>query len=115
MADTAARPPAAADPDAAEPDSVLSRAGRTAASSFEPAEPEAPRHEAAQDAAADPDAAEHPGVSPASETSFSSSYSAAPRHAHAEAPSKTFEVAASRRRPVVFEEDDDLDVPDFLK
>jgi len=28
---------------------------------------------------------------------------------------KTFDVNASRRRPVVFEEDDDLDVPDFLK
>jgi len=30
-------------------------------------------------------------------------------------PDKTFEVPASKRRPVVFEEDDDLDVPDFLK
>jgi cell division protein FtsZ len=28
---------------------------------------------------------------------------------------KTFDVNAGRRRPVVFEEDDDLDVPDFLK
>ena len=28
---------------------------------------------------------------------------------------KTFDVSAGRRRPVVFEEDDDLDVPDFLK
>jgi cell division protein FtsZ len=28
---------------------------------------------------------------------------------------KTFDVNAARRRPVVFEEDDDLDVPDFLK
>ncbi len=115
VADAAARPPAAAEPDAAEPDSVLSRAGRTAASSFEPAEPETPRSEAVQDDAAAPAAAEHPGVSPAAEASFSSSYSAAPRHAHVEAPGKTFEVAASRRRPVVFEEDDDLDVPDFLK
>ncbi len=26
-----------------------------------------------------------------------------------------FDVSAGRRRPVVFEEDDDLDVPDFLK
>jgi hypothetical protein len=24
-------------------------------------------------------------------------------------------VATTRRRPVVFEEDDDLDIPDFLK
>jgi cell division protein FtsZ len=28
---------------------------------------------------------------------------------------KTFDVNTARRRPVVFEEDDDLDVPDFLK
>jgi cell division protein FtsZ len=28
---------------------------------------------------------------------------------------KTFDVSTPRRRPVVFEEDDDLDVPDFLK
>jgi cell division protein FtsZ len=31
------------------------------------------------------------------------------------APEKVFDASASRRRPVVFEEDDDLDVPDFLK
>jgi hypothetical protein len=36
------------------------------------------------------------------------------RPAHAEL-GKTFDVATTRRRPVVFEEDDDLDVPDFLK
>jgi cell division protein FtsZ len=41
----------------------------------------------------------------------SSSY----RPAHAEGGSKTFDVTSTRRRPVVFEEDDDLDVPDFLK
>jgi cell division protein FtsZ len=29
--------------------------------------------------------------------------------------SRVFDVSAGRRRPVVFEEDDDLDVPDFLK
>jgi cell division protein FtsZ len=37
------------------------------------------------------------------------------RPAHAEGAAKTFDVATTRRRPVVFEEDDDLDVPDFLK
>jgi hypothetical protein len=37
------------------------------------------------------------------------------RPVHAETAAKTFDVAATRRRPVVFEEDDDLDVPDFLK
>jgi cell division protein FtsZ len=47
-------------------------------------------------------------------TSASGSYSSISRPAHAEL-GKTFDVAATRRRPVVFEEDDDLDVPDFLK
>jgi cell division protein FtsZ len=41
--------------------------------------------------------------------------SASYRPAHAEAAGKTFDVPTTRRRPVVFEEDDDLDVPDFLK
>ncbi len=41
--------------------------------------------------------------------------SAAYRPAHADGAAKTFDVATTRRRPVVFEEDDDLDVPDFLK
>ena len=49
-------------------------------------------------------------VAVAADTADSSSY----RPAHAEA-AKTFDVATTRRRPVVFEEDDDLDVPDFLK
>ena len=41
--------------------------------------------------------------------------SAGYRPAHADTGTKTFDVATTRRRPVVFEEDDDLDVPDFLK
>jgi cell division protein FtsZ len=28
---------------------------------------------------------------------------------------RVFDVPTTRRRPVIFEEDDDLDVPDFLK
>jgi hypothetical protein len=31
------------------------------------------------------------------------------------AAARVFDVATTRRRPVIFEEDDDLDVPDFLK
>ncbi len=53
----------------------------------------------------------------AADASYSSaSYSSISRPAHAEL-GRTFDVpaSASRRRPVVFEEDDDLDVPDFLK
>jgi cell division protein FtsZ len=50
---------------------------------------------------------------PAAETADADSSSYRP--AHAESAGKTFDVAATRRRPVVFEEDDDLDVPDFLK
>jgi cell division protein FtsZ len=41
---------------------------------------------------------------------------AAPERVSASEPApKTFDVPVNRRRPVVFEEDDDLDVPDFLK
>src|SRR6266851_1288913 len=50
-------------------------------------------------------------VAVAAEGADSSSY----RSAHAEGAAKAFDVATTRRRPVVFEEDDDLDVPDFLK
>jgi cell division protein FtsZ len=50
-------------------------------------------------------------VAMAPDAADSSSY----RPAHAEGAAKTFDVATTRRRPVVFEEDDDLDVPDFLK
>jgi cell division protein FtsZ len=41
-------------------------------------------------------------------------YSPAPRSSF-RAEGNTFDIPTSRRRPVVFEEDDDLDVPDFLK
>jgi cell division protein FtsZ len=37
------------------------------------------------------------------------------RPAHAENAAKPFDIPTTRRRPVVFEEDDDLDIPDFLK
>jgi len=72
--------------------------------------------------AAGQDAAQHetPSREPASPrmaaaASADAAYSAVPRPAHADGPAKTFDAAATRRRPVVFEEDDDLDVPDFLK
>ena len=61
------------------------------------------------------DAAGAEAPSEPADTSYSSaSYSSISRPAHAEL-GKTFDVASTRRRPVVFEEDDDLDVPDFLK
>jgi cell division protein FtsZ len=47
-------------------------------------------------------------------TAANASGSSAYRPAHDTA-AKTFDVPATRRRPVVFEEDDDLDIPDFLK
>ena len=64
-----------------------------------------------------PDTAEpssNDAVASADASYSSPSYSSISRPAHAEL-GKTFDVASTRRRPVVFEEDDDLDVPDFLK
>jgi cell division protein FtsZ len=53
-----------------------------------------------------------PGPGPAQSLDASHSL---PRPAHAVGSGQTFDVAGTRRRPVVFEEDDELDVPDFLK
>jgi len=63
---------------------------------------EVPQHEAPRPDRVPATAANAPG-------------SSAFRPAHAETAAKTFDVTATRRRPVVFEEDDDLDIPDFLK
>jgi cell division protein FtsZ len=72
--------------------------------------------------AAEPDAgspegsARQPGPNgTGSAPSADAAHSSVPRPAHPDGPAKTFDVAATLRRPVVFEEDDDLDVPDFLK
>jgi hypothetical protein len=48
-------------------------------------------------------------------TAANAAGSSAFRPAHAETAVKPFDIPATRRRPVVFEEDDDLDIPDFLK
>jgi cell division protein FtsZ len=55
-----------------------------------------------------------PGTAEPDPSYSSAAYSSISRPAHAEL-GRTFDVASTRRRPVVFEEDDDLDVPDFLK
>jgi cell division protein FtsZ len=94
MDDTAADP--APDPDGGTSPALGSPVlGSPALGS--PAAPDAPRPERFPAAAAD------------------GSEASAFRSSHAEAAAKTFDVATTRRRPVVFEEDDDLDVPDFLK
>ncbi|MGH3173913.1 MAG: cell division protein FtsZ, partial [Streptosporangiaceae bacterium] len=73
-----------------------------------------PAYETPEPEPARPESSKSPGqperVAVTSDAGDSASY----RPAHAEA-GKTFDVATTRRRPVVFEEDDDLDVPDFLK
>jgi cell division protein FtsZ len=50
-----------------------------------------------------------------SATAANAAGSSAFRPSHAENAVKPFDIPATRRRPVVFEEDDDLDIPDFLK
>ena len=66
----------------------------------------APAYEVAAPEPERPESSESPGkperVAVTSDAADSSSY-------------KTFDVPTTRRRPIVFEEDDDLDVPDFLK
>jgi cell division protein FtsZ len=85
------------------------------ASSDLAAEVTTPAYEMPETEPARPESSKSPGqperVAVTSDAGDSASY----RPAHAEAAGKTFDVATTRRRPVVFEEDDDLDVPDFLK
>jgi cell division protein FtsZ len=79
------------------------------------------RGAAGSEASAEQAPADQAASHEASDTSYSppaayaSSAPHVPRQAPAEGSGKTFDVATTRRRPVVFEEDDDLDVPDFLK
>jgi len=87
----------------------------------EPPRPEPPRPEPARPEPARPEPA-RPGIPERPEYSerperYAATSDAADsyRPAYAEGAAKTFDVATTRRRPVVFEEDDDLDVPDFLK
>jgi cell division protein FtsZ len=81
----------------------------------------APAAETVQPAEVAPVPERAPQVAPAVEPAASigsvptAATSGTGRLSHAESASKTFEVATTRRRPVVFEEDDDLDIPDFLK
>jgi len=58
---------------------------------------------------------EAPGPDWVPATAANAASSSAFRPAHAETAVKPFDIPATRRRPVVFEEDDDLDIPDFLK
>jgi cell division protein FtsZ len=85
------------------------------ASSDPAAEVTTPAYEMPETEPARPESSRSPGqperVAVTSDAGDAASY----RPAHAEAAGKTFDVATTRRRPVVFEEDDDLDVPDFLK
>ncbi len=89
--------------DAAGPQTARSETAGPQTAGFEPSR---------DDAARDVTAPEGPEASEA--WTSSAPYSSISRPAHAEL-GKTFDVASTRRRPVVFEEDDDLDVPDFLK
>ena len=85
------------------------------ASSDHAAEVITPAYEMPETEPVRPESSRSPGqperVAVTSDAGDAASY----RPAHAEAAGKTFDVATTRRRPVVFEEDDDLDVPDFLK
>jgi cell division protein FtsZ len=106
--------PAVSDASFAAAGSILSAPvpgdGIAASSDATPAY-ETPRREPAR-----PERPASPGPQePVAVTSDAGDSSSSYRAAHADGPAKTFDVASTRRRPVVFEEDDDLDVPDFLK
>jgi cell division protein FtsZ len=85
------------------------------ASSDRAAEVTTPAYEISETEPAHRESSRSPGQPERVAVTADAGDSASHRPAHAEAAGKTFDVATTRRRPVVFEEDDDLDVPDFLK
>jgi cell division protein FtsZ len=89
---------------AGQPDSGVASAPGDAPA---PQDPPAPR-----DAPA-PGDAQAPGDVPAAEPDPQPA--AVPGRLDPVAAARVFDVASTRRRPVVVEEDDELDVPDFLK
>jgi len=89
---------------AGQPDSAVASAPGDAPG---PHDPPAPR-----DAPA-PGDARAPGDAPAAEPDPQPA--AVPGRLDPIAAARVFDAASTRRRPVVFEEDDELDVPDFLK
>jgi len=125
-----ARPGAAASgvPAAPDPAAVPALAGHGGRGSFPgaPADGEASPGPGAATGEAAPDAAgaaapgtpgtpgPHPGAPGPHPGAPGTQPGPSPRPADA-GPARAFDLAPSRRRPVVFEEDDDLDVPDFLK
>jgi len=88
--------------------------GFTASSDFA-AEVTTPAYEMPETEPAHRESSKSPGQPERVAVTSDAGDSASHRPAHTEAAGKTFDVATTRRRPVVFEEDDDLDVPDFLK
>jgi cell division protein FtsZ len=75
-------------------------------------------HDSASHSSASPSSGDHEAPASGSVPSQASSHGASSNGASSSnggSTGRTFDVATTRRRPVIFEEDDDLDVPDFLK
>jgi cell division protein FtsZ len=111
------------EPAATASDLAGDSAGGTADATGAPAESEMARNDGSDHNGTDRNSGDH--EAPASSTpshASASSNSAGSNSASSNSASsnnggsgRTFDVATTRRRPVIFEEDDDLDVPDFLK
>jgi cell division protein FtsZ len=79
------------------------------------ATPEAAASDHANSDGADPDTGDHEAPVSAARPSEAAASSSAAGNGASTSAARVFDVATTRRRPVIFEEDDDLDVPDFLK
>jgi cell division protein FtsZ len=62
-----------------------------------------------------PDTSDHEAPAPAAADSGAGNGAGPDSAGPGGSAARMFDVATTRRRPVIFEEDDDLDVPDFLK
>ena len=93
-------------------------AGGSEAVSSDSSAQDSASHDSATHDSASPSSRDHEAPASGSVPSQASSHGASSNGASSSnggSTGRTFDVATTRRRPVIFEEDDDLDVPDFLK
>jgi cell division protein FtsZ len=93
-------------------------AGGSEAVSSDSSAQDSASHDGASHSSASPSGGDHEAPASGSVPSQASSHGASSNGASSSnggSTGRTFDVATTRRRPVIFEEDDDLDVPDFLK
>jgi cell division protein FtsZ len=110
-------PVTASEPAGESPAETVDAAGTTAedAGGSEAVSSDSSAHDSASHKSASHNSGDHEAPASGSVPSQATASSHGASSSNGGSTGRTFDVPTTRRRPVIFEEDDDLDVPDFLK